>query len=273
MDLDSNRTDAVAAEEAQAPTSAPARTTQQAPPIPEDALILVAARNLVLFPGMILPVAIGREASIAAAQAAVKADKPVGLLLQRHPDVDAPEREDLYELGTVAQILRYITTPDGSHHVVCQGEGRFRVLELLTGYPFLVARVMRFPPENEQGKEMEARLHQLRERAIEALQLLPQTPPELLQSVQGYTSAGQLADMIAGFMDLKPAEKQSVLEIVDVRARVDRVLEVLKLSREIESKTKATMDERQREYVLREQMRQFHKELGDGEGTAGKLAE
>jgi len=280
MELDSSRTEAVATDEAQAPTPASARTPQQAPPIPEDALILVAARNLVLFPGMILPVAIGRDASIAAAQAAVKADKPVGLLLQRHPDVDAPEREDLYELGTVAQILRYITTPDGSHHVVCQGEGRFRVLEFLTGYPFLVARVMRFPPENEQGKEMEARLHQLRERAIEALQLLPQTPPELVQSVQGYTSAGQLADMIAGFMDLKPAEKQSVLEIVDVQARVDRVLEllshrieVLKLSREIESKTKATMDERQREYVLREQMRQIQKELGEGEGTAAELAE
>jgi ATP-dependent Lon protease len=127
---------------------------------------------------------------------------------------------------------------------------------------------------------MEARLHQLRERALEALQLLPQTPPELVQGVQGFTSAGQLADMIAGFMDLKAAEKQSVLEIVDIPARVDRVLEllshrieVLKLSREIEGKTKATMDERQREYVLREQMRQIQKELGEGEGTAAELAE
>jgi ATP-dependent Lon protease len=127
---------------------------------------------------------------------------------------------------------------------------------------------------------MEARLHQLRERAVEALQLLPQTPPELVQSVQSFTSAGQLADMIAGFMDLKPAEKQSVLELVDAGARVDRVLEllahrieVLKLSREIETKTKATMDERQREYVLREQMRQIQKELGEGEGGAAELAD
>ena len=101
-----------------------------------------------------------------------------------------------------------------------------------------------------------------------------------MQSLQSFTAPGALADMIAGLMDLKPAEKQSVLELIDVSARVDRVLEllshrieVLKLSREIESKTKATMDERQREYVLREQMRQIQKELGEGEGGAAELAD
>ncbi len=278
MDLESNQPAAIEAEEVT--TTLPARAGQPALAIPEDALIVLPVRNLVLFPGMILPVAIGRESSVAAAQAAVKGDRPIGLLLQRQADVDSPRPEDLYPIGTVAQILRYITTPDGSHHVVSQGEGRFRVLEFLDGYPFLVARVIRFPTEVEEGKEMEARLHQLRERALEALQLLPQTPPELVQGVQGFTSAGQLADMIAGFMDLKAPEKQSVLEIVDITARVDRVLEllshrieVLKLSREIEGKTKATMDERQREYVLREQMRQIQKELGEGESTAAELAE
>ncbi|HLB15755.1 MAG TPA: endopeptidase La [Burkholderiales bacterium] len=278
MDLERNQPAAIEAEEVT--TTLPARAGPPALAIPEDALIVLPVRNLVLFPGMILPVAIGRESSVAAAQAAVKGDRPIGLLLQRQADVDSPRPEDLYPIGTVAQILRYITTPDGSHHVVSQGEGRFRVLEFLDGYPFLVARVIRFPTEVEEGKEMEARLHQLRERALEALQLLPQTPPELVQGVQGFTSAGQLADMIAGFMDLKAPEKQSVLEIVDITARVDRVLEllshrieVLKLSREIEGKTKATMDERQREYVLREQMRQIQKELGEGESTAAELAE
>jgi len=278
MDLESNQ--AIEAEEVTTPTTLPARAGPPALAVPEDALIVLPVRNLVLFPGMILPVAIGRESSVAAAQAAVKSDRPIGLLLQRQADVDSPRPEDLYQIGTVAQILRYITTPDGSHHVVSQGEGRFRVLEFLEGYPFLVARVMRFPSEVEEGKAMEARLHQLRERALEALQLLPQTPPELMQGVQGFTSAGQLADMIAGFMDLKAPEKQSVLELIDISVRVDRVLEllshrieVLKLSREIEGKTKATMDERQREYVLREQMRQIQKELGEGESTAAELAE
>jgi ATP-dependent Lon protease len=280
MNLDSNNSRPAEAESAKVPAGGSMKLSQPVVVIPDDALIIVPVRNLVLFPGMILPVTIGRETSVAAAQAAVKAERPLGLVLQRQADIEAPKREDLHDVGTAAQIVRYITTPDGAHHVVAQGEGRFRVLELLEGYPFLVARVERLPAGEEQGSGMEARLHQLRERAVEALQLLPQTPPELVQSVQSFTSAGQLADMIAGFMDLKPVEKQSVLEIVDASARVDRVLEllshrieVLKLSREIETKTKATMDERQREYVLREQMRQIQKELGEGEGGAAELAD
>jgi ATP-dependent Lon protease len=262
------------------PAAANARGAAQPLDLPEDALILVPVRNVVLFPGMVLPVTIGRALSVAAAQAALKADRPIGLVLQKDPTVDSPGRADLNDIGTVAQILRYITTPDGANHIVCQGEGRYRIVELLEGQPFLVARVERVPAPDESGREMEARLLQLKERAVQALELLPETPQEIVQAIQGYTSPGALADMVAGFMDVKPPEKQAVLEIVDVRARVDRVLEmlahrieVLKLSREIQTKTKASMDERQREYVLREQMKQIQKELGEGEGTAAELAD
>src|SRR5688572_26603965 len=122
MDLESNQPAASEAEEVTTPMTLPTRAGQPALAIPEAALIVLPVRNLVLFPGMILPVAIGRESSVAAAQAAVKADRPIGLLLQRQADVDSPRPEDLYQIGTVAQILRYITTPDGSHHVVSQGE-------------------------------------------------------------------------------------------------------------------------------------------------------
>jgi ATP-dependent Lon protease len=264
----------------EAPAAAPARAAIRALDLPDDALIVVPVRNLVLFPGMVLPVTIGRELSVSAAQAAVKAAKPIGLLLQKDPAVDKPSPSDLYEVGTVAQILRYITTPDGANHIVSQGESRFRVVEFLDGYPFLVARVARIAQPDEAGRETEARLMQLKERAVQALELLPETPQEMVQAVQGYTSAGALADTVAGFMDVKPAEKQAVLETAEVEPRVDRVLgmlahriEVLKLSREIESRTKATMDERQREYVLREQMRQIQKELGESEGTAAELAD
>jgi ATP-dependent Lon protease len=280
MELEKNHPESTDAETAAVPAPAATRGGAQPLDIPDDALIVVPVRNVVLFPGMVLPVTIGRELSVAAAQAAVKADRPIGLLLQKDPKVDQPGPGDLYELGTVAQILRYITTPDGANHIVCQGETRFRVVEFLGGYPFLVARVARITRPEEAGKETEARLMQLKERAVQALELLPETPQEMVQAVQGYTSAGQLADMVAGFMDVKPAEKQGVLEIVEVEPRVDKVLEmlahrieVMKLSREIESKTKATMDERQREYVLREQMRQIQKELGEGEGTAAELAD
>ena len=280
MELEKNLPDSPNAAQPGAPAATTARGAAQGLDIPDDALIVVPVRNLVLFPGMVLPVTIGRELSVGAAQAAVKADTPIGLLLQKDPTVEKPGPADLHPVGTVAQILRYITTPDGTNHIVSQGEARFRVLEFLDGYPFLVARVTRIAAPEEAGQETEARLVQLKERAVQALELLPETPQEMVQAVQSYTSAGQLADMVAGFMDVKPAEKQAVLELVAVEPRVDRVLgmlahriEVLKLSREIESRTKATMDERQREYVLREQMRQIQKELGEGEGTAAELAD
>jgi len=265
----------------QANPPAPDQTVPETPQvtIPEDALVLVPVRNLVLFPGMILPATIGREASIAAAQYAVKNDRPVGLLLQRDPTVDAPGPADLFPVGTVAQVLRYVTTPDGTHHIVCQGEARYRVVEFLSGYPFLVARVEQYRDAEATGKELEAQLFQLRERAVEALELLPQVPQELLQAVQAFKSPAPLADLIAGFMDVAAHEKQVVLETFDVSARVDKVLEmlahrieVLKISREIDTRTKATMDERQREYVLREQLRQIQKELGEGEGASQELA-
>jgi ATP-dependent Lon protease len=249
--------------------------------LPDDALILVPVRNLVMFPGMILPVSLGREASIAAAQAAMKAERPIGLILQRNPEAERPGPDDLCRIGTVAAILRYVTTPDGTHHIVCQGQSRFQILEYLGGHPFLAARVARIAEPEDTGKEIEARFLQLKSRAIEALELMPQTPPEFVASVQTMKSAGTLADLVAGFMDATPAEKQAVLETVDLEKRLDAVLqllanriEVLKLSKQIDERTKASMDERQREYLLREQMKAIKKELGEGEeGTAAEIEE
>ncbi len=119
--------------------------------LPEDALVILPVRNLVLYPGMILPLTIGREGSIAAAQQAVKSERPVGLVLQKDSTNDNPGPEDLYQIGTVAQVLRYITTQDGGHHLIAQGQERFRVKEFLPGYPFLVARVERIA-DGTRGK-------------------------------------------------------------------------------------------------------------------------
>jgi ATP-dependent Lon protease len=257
-----------------------AGAAQAAPALPDDALILLPVRNLVLFPGLVLPVTIGREASIAAVQAAFKSERPIGLLLQRDPKVESPTPEQLYSVGSVAQILRYATAKDGAHHLVCQGEMRFRVVEFLPGYPYLVARVQRLPASDEQGTAMEARLHELRERAGEALRLLPETPPQLLQALQGVTRAGPLADMVAALLDVSAAEKQAILELADAATRVDRVLEllshqleVMRIASEIGRKTQAKMTERQREFVLREQMRQIQKELGEAESVSAELTE
>jgi len=259
-----------------APTKGPSETLA----LPEDAMILIPVRNMVLFPGMILPVTIGREASVAAAQQAVKSERPIGLLLQRDPAANTPRPEELHSVGTVAQILRYVTTPDGTHHVIAQGEGRFRVIEFLEGYPFYVARVQRVREPEVSGPEIEARLMQLKSRAVEILQLLPTVPQEILGEVQNATSAPSLADLVAGFLDVKAQEKQQILETVDIEARIDKVLglmagriQVLKLSREIDERTKASVDERQREFMLREQMKTIQKELGEEEGAVAEIAE
>ena len=112
---------------------------------PSDALIIIPVRDLVLFPGMIIPVTVGRERSIAAAQHALRNQRQVGILMQRESGVADPVAIDLYRIGTIANIVRYVTAPDGSHHLVCQGEERFEIAEFLKGWPFLVARVQRIP--------------------------------------------------------------------------------------------------------------------------------
>jgi len=242
------------------------------PAIPEDALILITTRNLVLFPGTVLPITLGRQRSIAAAQTAIRLNRPVGLVLQREAATEDPMPVDLHRVGAEANLLRYVTSPDGSHHVICQGEQRFRILEFLDGYPFFVARIERVPETEDASKEIDARLLNLRNQALEVLQLLPQTPAELVNAVQGVTSAPALADLIASFMDITPAEKQEILETFDIERRLDRVsellgyrLEVLRLSRQISDRTKETMDERQREFLLREQLKTIQNELGEGE--------
>lgn len=249
-------------------------------PLPPDAIAIVGMRNLVLFPGMILPAGVGRERSVAAAQEAVRTDRPVGLLLQRDPSMDNPQPKDLYWVGTVANVMRYVTTPDGGHHLVCQGEQRFRVLEFLDGYPFLAARIERIPDAEVTSTEMEARLIELRNRAQEVLELLPEAPAELANAIRGITSASLLADLVAGFMDLKPEEKQELLETFDVATRVDKVLkrlshriEVLQLSKKISDQTRESMEDRQREFLLREQMKTIQKELGESDDDAKELAE
>ena len=247
-------------------------------PIPDDALILIPMRNAVLFPGVISPVALGRSSSIAAANEAVRQSRKVGFVLQRDAKSDAIGPDDLHWVGTAGEIVRYVQAAEGPHHLAVQGERRFRVAEFLDGWPFLVARVVWVPEASGAGEEVEARFLQLKTQAAEAIKLLPDVPDELAGAVQGIESAAQLADMVANLLDVEAAEKQAILEAFDLKARLDKVLAhlaarvgVLRLSKEIGDKTKKEFDERQREHVLREQMRQIQKELGEGEDTAAEL--
>ena len=249
-------------------------------PLPEDALIIVPVRNVVLFPGMVVPLRVDRERSQAAVQEAVRLQRPLGILLQSKRDVDQPGPDDLHWVGSTATVLRYITAPDGSHHVICQGVQRFRVLQFQDGYPMLAAKVQLIDEVAPIDADIEGRALNLKERAIEILRLLPQVPEEMVAALQGVDGSARLADFIAGLIDVSVEEKQALLETFDLKARLDKLLEllthrieVLKVSREIDERTKASIDDRNREHLLREQMRTIQKELGEGDQTASEVAE
>jgi len=251
------------------------------PPLPPDAVIIVPVRNTVLFPGLVVPITLGRPKSAAAAQQAVREQRQVGILLQREAAVDDPTAIDMHRMGTLANVLRFITAPDGTHHVVCQGEQRFQIVEYLSGWPFLVARVLRIPESEARTSEIEARFVNLKAQAVEAIELLPQVPADLLAAIQSIEAPAALADLATAYMDVKPEEKQEILETTDITARMDKVsrllahrIEVLRLSQEIGRQTKASLDERQREVLLREQMAAIQKQLGEGEESkAAEVAE
>src|SRR3984893_15994741 len=251
------------------------------PPLPPDGLVIVPVRNMVLFPGIVMPVTIGRSRSIAAAQQAVREQRQVGSQLKPYPAAEDPGPIEMHRTGTVANVVRYITAPDGSHHLVCQGDQRFQIVEFLNGWPFLVARVLRIPEPNPGTPEVEARFLHLQGQAVEAIQLLRPAPPELLTAIQSVSHPAALADLATAYIDAKPEEKQEILETLDVVARMEKVsrllaqrIEVLRLSAEIGRQTKAALDERQREVLLREQMAAIQRQHGEGEqGKAAESAE
>ena len=249
-------------------------------PLPEDALIIVPVRNVVLFPGMVFPLTVGRERSRTAVQEAVRLQRPLGVLLQSKPEVEEPGPDDLHWVGTSAGVLRYVTAPDGSHHAICKGLQRFRVLQFLDGHPFTVARVQLIDAPERGDADVEGRAHSLKERAVEILQLLPQVPEEMVAALQAVEGPAALADFIAGLMDISAEEKQALLETFDLKMRLDKLLEllshrieVLKVSREIDERTRESIGDTNRKHLLREQMRTIQKELGEGDENAAEIAE
>ena len=262
------------------PASVSTGAQTESVPIPSDALIIVPVRNTVLFPSVVAPITISRPKSIAAAQQALREQRPIGIFLQRTPDLEDPGPDDLHRIGTVANIVRYITGPDETHHIICQGVQRARILDFLPDTPFPAARVLHIPEPAITSPEIEARFLNLQRQAVEAIQLLPQAPPELVALFQSTTSPAALADLTTSYMDIKPQEKQEILETIDLSQRMEKVsrylaerLEVLRLTNEIGQKTKAVFDERQREAILREQMATIQRQLGEGDGKAQEVAE
>ena len=161
---------------------------QPAAPAQPDAMIVVPTRNMVLYPEMVLPLTVGRPSSVAAVQQAVREQRQIVLLLQREPENNDPKPTDLYRVGTVANVLRYMTSPEGGHHLVVQGVQRFKVTDFIDGQPFLVARGVHIAEPTATSPELEARFLVLKDQVRQVFDILPQVPAEFRQTVEATTS-------------------------------------------------------------------------------------
>jgi ATP-dependent Lon protease len=247
---------------------------------PTDALILVPLTDAVLLPGMVMPLAISQPVAAAALQEAARSGQHLAVVLQREPFAEDPGLLELHAIGTEARLLRYFTGRDGSHNAIVQGIGRVRLDAVHRDASRSTTTVHHIPEPTEHNAEIDARFHLLRERGLDMLRLLEQAPPELTATFQSIDQPGPLADFVTGILDLTPSEKQEVLETVALQPRLDRVIsrlayrhEVLRLSHDIGQQTRAAMEGRQREFLLREQLKAIQKELGESDDASPELDE
>jgi ATP-dependent Lon protease len=247
--------------------------------ITDDFLLVIPVRNVVIFPGAVSLISVGRPMSVAAAELAEKEGRKLGVVLQRDPGVDQPTAQDLHGVGTIVSVVRYVTAPNGTKHLMVQGEQRFRTAGFVGGLPCLAARYDVITDHERADTEERARATLLKEQTTEIASLLPSAPADFGGVVAAIEQPGALADFVAGLLDVDTETKQRLLETTDVRTRLDEVLEavgeqleVLRLSREIDAKSKEKIDERQREFLLREQLKTIQQELGDDE-TSSELDE
>ena len=248
--------------------------------LPVDVIALVPMRNLVLFPHVLMPITVGRVKSIATVEHALQSKAPIGIVLQKDAAVDDPGIDALCSIGTIANVVRHVASDDGTHHAICQGIERFQIEEIIEGYPFIAAHVKRIKETAQVTTQAEALALQLRERAVEILSLLPGVPAELAHALQATRAPSDLADITASLLDTEVVEKQMLLEMIDTEERLQKVLqilsrriEVLRLSQEIGERTKEQMEDRERKYLLHEQLKAIQKELGEDGGNDQEIAQ
>ena len=254
------------------------QTGSAAPEMPPGVIALIPMRNMVLFPHVLAPISVGRPKSIAALEHALASEAVVGIVLQKDPRDDDPPLDGLCAIGTLAKVV-HRHEQQNVHQAVCQGAQRFRILEAAEGYPFLAARVEPITEPADLSAEVEALSLQLRERSVELLSLLPSVPAELVHALQAIRGPAQLADITASLIDAEVNEKQALLETIATQERVRKLLpllarriEVLRLSKEIGERTKEQLDDRQRKFLLREQLKTIQQELGEEGGADEEIA-
>ncbi|HEU4340109.1 MAG TPA: endopeptidase La [Candidatus Binatia bacterium] len=263
--------------------TAEAKDNSQARPrlvIPAGALAILPLRNMVLFPSTVMPLSVGRPASLRLIEEAVRQQMAVGFVCQRDSSIETPQPADLFNIGTAADVVRLFALPDGQRQIIIQGRQRFEISEFIETEPFLIARVTMVEEKIPQTKQFEARILNLRQEAAKALSLLPEPMNELRSTIERIENPLSLIDMIASTLDLPLVDKQELLATLDPEARAQKVseklarqIELLELSKKIGEQTKESMDRAQRQYFLREQLKAIQKELGEEDGHSVEAAE
>ncbi|MCA0269924.1 MAG: endopeptidase La [Bacteroidetes bacterium] len=240
-----------------------------------ETLPILTLRNTVLFPGVVLPITVGRDTSLKLVKDAFAADKLIGVVAQKDADTEEPGPDDLHTTGTLATILKLIKMPDGSKSIVIQGRRRFEVQEYVQSQPYLRAKVAPLdePPFNEDDAQGRARMAMLKELAVQIVHLSPHLPSEAAFAIQNIESPAFLVHFIASNLQTSADEKQAILATPGLGERADLVLDHLKkeiqmlqLSEEIRSKVRTDVDKQQREFLLRQQMKAIQDELGEDDG-------
>lgn len=237
--------------------------------IPKE-LPILPLRNMVLFPGVVVPITAGRDTSIKLIKDANKGDKTIGVVAQINPEVEEPKAKDIYATGTVAKILKMLKMPDGNTMVVIQGQKRFKIDTIIQDKPYLKAKVSDFKDERStKDKEFNEIISSIRELALKIIQENPNLPSEASFAIKNIKSDVFLVDFVSSNMDLDVKEKQELLEIKNQKERalatlkkMHNELQRLELRNDIQSKVREDMDQQQREYFLHQQLKTIQEELG-----------
>ena len=245
-----------------------------------EMLPVLPLRDVVVYPHMVIPLFVGREKSIVALEQAMKINKQILLLAQKQADVDDPQPDDLYRVGTVSTILQLLKLPDGTVKVLVEGGERASV-ESMTAGEFFAAKVTTLPDaEQYDEREMDVLARSVVTQFEQYVKLNRKVPPEILTSLAGIEQPGRLADTVAAHMTLKLDAKQKILEIQDIRGRLEHILaliegemDVLQIEKRIRGRVKQQMEKSQREYYLNEQMKAIQKELGELDDAPNEIAE
>jgi len=243
-------------------------------------LPVLPLRNIVVFPGMIVPLFVGREKSIRALEDVMADDKEMLLVSQKDGDQDDPQPEDMHDIGTIGTVLQMLKLPDGTVKVLVEGQARVQMLEYLPNDNFFQASALPLMEDGEDGEEIRALMRTAASQFDGYVKLNRKIPPEVQSNVSQIDDPVKLADTIAGHLNITLDEKQALLEILSVDKRLEAILGhmegevgVLQVEKKIRGRVKRQMEKTQREYYLNEQMKAIQKELGEGEDGGDELAE